>query len=103
MSVNRERKLVPEYQCYFEPECKLIDLLKEVKSLIKEYGPEAYIEGRREDYSESDRLSYRVYIKVPENDAQYEKRIAEEEKWTRYAEEKDKADFERLQKKFGVK
>lgn len=102
MSVNRDRKLVPSEECSFYFERKLSEVLKEVKTLIKEYGPDAYIDGRTEDYSDSDRESFYVYVMKPENDAQYDKRIAYEEKWAKDSEERDAREFARLQAKFGA-
>ena len=103
MKVNYDRKLVPDYQQYFDPEGKLIDMLVEIKKLIKEYGPEAYIEGRTDPYSNTDRLSYAVYIKSPETDNEYSDRLAKEEKWARESDESEAAEYKRLQEKFGTK
>ena len=100
MAVDRERKLVPNEQCYFDAERKLSDLLVEIKQLIKEYGPDAYIDGRTEDYSNSDHETLYVYTMGPENDKQYANRIAHEEKWAKDAEERDAREFARLQAKF---
>lgn len=102
MAVNRARRLVPEQQCYVDFERKLSDVLKEVKQLIKEYGPDAYIDGRTEDYSDSDKETFYVYTMVPENDKKYNERIAYEEKWAKEAEERDAREFARLQAKFGA-
>lgn len=102
MAVNRERKIVPSEECSFYFKNKLSEVLKEVKQLIKEYGPDAYVAGRTEDYSDSDRESFYVYVMKPENDVQYNKRIAREEKWEKDAEERDAQEFARLQAKFGA-
>lgn len=102
MAVNRERKMVPERECYINVERKLSDLLQQVKRLIKDYGPDAYIDGQPEPYSESDRETMYVFTMRPEDDAEYNKRIAYEEKWTKECEDRDAAEFKRLQAKFGV-
>ena len=49
------------------------DLLKEVKRLIKDYGPDAYIDGQTDAYSNSDRETFYVFTMVPETDEQYNK------------------------------
>lgn len=103
MTVNRERKMVPERECYIDVEGKLSDLLKEVKRLIKDYGPDAYIDGQTEAYSDSDRETMYVFTMRPEDDTEYNKRIAYEEKWAKEAEDRDAAEFKRLQAKFGAK
>ena len=101
--VNRERKLVPERECYVNFDRKLSEVLTEVKTLIKEYGPDAYIDGETDPYSDSDRLSYYVFTMRPENDEQYNKRIVQEEEWVKRDEERDAAEYKRLQAKFGAK
>lgn len=102
MAVNRERKMVPEEYCYVDFKRKLSDVLKEVKQLIEEYGVDAYIDGRPDAYSNSDRETMHVFKMVPENDEQYNKRIAYEEKWAKESEDRDAAEFKRLQAKFGT-
>ena len=102
MAVNRERKKVPERECYIDVEGKLSDLLKEVKRLIKDYGPDAYIDGQTDAYSNSDRETFYVFTMVPETDEQYNKRIAYEEKWSKESEDRDVAEFKRLPAKFGA-
>jgi hypothetical protein len=103
MAINRERKLVPYEECSFYFDCNLSDVLTEVKRLIKEYGPDAYIDGYTDPYSNSDRLSYYVFTKKPENDKQYNQRIEQEEQMEKYREDRDAVEFKRLQAKFGVK
>lgn len=102
MAVNRERKMVPHEQQYVDFERSLGDILKEVKQLIKEYGTDAYIDGRTESYSNSDRETMYVYTMGPESDEQYNTRISCEEKWAKEAEDRDAAEFKRLQAKFGA-
>ena len=103
MKVNRERKLVPERECSFYCERKLSEVLTEVQSLIAEYGPNAYIDGQTDPYSDSDRESFYVFTMRPENDKEYKERIFYEEQWAKNAEERDAAEFKRLSEKFGVK
>lgn len=103
MNVNRKRKLVPQEQCYVDFERSLGDVLKEVNTLIKEYGADAYIEGYADAYSDSDRKTFYVFKMMPETDTQYAERIAYEEKWAKESEARDAAEFKRLQAKFGIK
>lgn len=103
MAVNRERKLVPQEQCSVYFERKLGEVLKEIKTLIKEYGEDAYIDGYPDAYSNSDRESFYVFKMMPETDAQYEKRINIEVEWDQRREAQDAAEFKRLQAKFGAK
>lgn len=103
MKVNRERKLVPERECGFYFERKLSEVLTEVQALIAEYGPDAYIDGETDPYSDSDRKSFYVFTMRLENDKEYKVRIENEERWAKNAEERDAAEFKRLLEKFGVK
>jgi hypothetical protein len=103
MAINRERKLVPSEECSFYFERKLSEVLIEVKKLIKEYGPDAYIDGCTDPYSNSDRESFYVFTMQPENDQQYNKRIEQEEQMEKYREAHDAEEFKRLQAKFGAK
>lgn len=103
--VDRKRKMVMKEKCYvgnFDYD-KLSSVLKQVENLIKEYGPDAEIRTRCDSYSSSDKEYMYVYKSEAETDEEMEKRIADEEKWIKIREEHDRAEFDRLQEKFGKK
>lgn len=104
MTVNRERKMVPRQQTSLNFEYDTLDqVLKRLKELIKDYGKDATIQCHAEQYSNSDKEYMYVYMNEPETDAEMTTRIAYEESWAKLAEERDAAEFKRLQAKFGVK
>jgi hypothetical protein len=73
--------------------------LETIQSLIEAYGSDARIDYYQAPYSESQYLY--VYVKRQESDDEYNARIANEERWERQGEEKDRQEYERLQRKFG--
>ena len=104
MTVNRERKMVAREQTYVSFEYDTLEtVLKQVKQLIKDYGPNAKIISRCEPYSDSDKENMYVYVDKPETDKEMAERIAQEEKWEKDCQERDKANYERLQKIYGEK
>jgi len=104
MKVNYERKIVAKQQTSVDFECNTLeDVLNKVKRLIEEYGNDAQIMGQCEPYSDSDRETLYVFKDEPETDEELARRIAHEEKYAKIAEERDAAEFKRLQEKFGVK
>lgn len=105
MEVNRERKMVMKEQCYvglFDYD-KLSSVLEQIQRLIEDYGPDAEIRAQCESYSSSDKEYMYVYKLDPESDKEMTERIANEEKWAKAREDRDRAEFERLQEKFGKK
>jgi hypothetical protein len=104
MNVNYERKMVSRKQTYANFEGNtLVYVLNQVKMLIKEYGGDALIEGVCDHYSDSDRETLYVFKDEPETNEEMAQRIAQEEKYAKIAEERDAAEFKRLQEKFGAK
>lgn len=74
-----------------------------VENLITRYGEDAAmdIDAEYADYGSSERSAYvRVFIRREETDEEYMKRLIEEEKWRAAQEERDKAEFIRLQERF---
>lgn len=105
MKVNYERKMVPKQQTTsidFEYDT-LEQVSKTVNKLIEEYGKDAKIMCHTESYSDSDKEYMYVYKDELETDEQMAKRIAYEEKFAKMKEERDAAEYKRLQEKFGAK
>jgi hypothetical protein len=87
----------------YEFEMPLGDLLKKVKDYLDTHGPEAYIEWDsyyHAPYDHDPSPRYFVRRNREEDDQEYEKRIKEERVREALTEERDRAEFERLQKKF---
>jgi len=101
MAVNRERKMVPKEVSTLDVSyTNLGSLLKEVSELIEEYGKDAAVNKQTYQYDDGEYIA--VTIMVPETDTQYAARLAYEEKWAKEAEDRDTAEFKRLQAKFGA-
>lgn len=104
MKVNYERKMVPNERTSIDFEYDTLEqVLKKVNKLIQEYGKDAKIMCRAEPYSDSDREHMYIYVDGPETDNEMAERIAQEEKSAKFFEERDAAEYKRLQEKFGVK
>jgi hypothetical protein len=102
--VNYERKMVSkEMESFSIDYSTLEDILAMTKRMIKEYGKTAKIYMRCEQYSDSDKEYPYVYMEVPETDEAMAKRIANEEEWSRCDDEREAAEYKRLQAKFGAK
>ncbi|AVH85092.1 hypothetical protein RsoM2USA_164 [Ralstonia phage RsoM2USA] len=76
-----------------------VDLLETLQRLIKEYGDKVYIDSYFMSYD--DTKYYAFYYPRPENDDEYNTRIAQELKWKEQTEDRDRREFERLKQKFG--
>ncbi len=104
MKVNYERKMVSKEHTSIDFECyTLEEVLNNVKMLIEEYGNDAQIMGKCDPYSDSDKETMYVCKDEPESDEEMARRIAWEENYSKSAEERDAAEFKRLQEKFGAK
>lgn len=102
MTVNRERKMVGKEMTTLSFEyCTLGDVLKQVQGYVEAYGADAYID--RHCYAYEDREYDFVMMKVPETDKEMEARIAQEEKFEKECQERDKANYERLKKIYDAK
>ena len=100
-NVNYERKMVSKEQTSVNFEYDTLEhVLKQVKDLIKTYGKDAKILCHCAEYSDSDKEYMYVYKDEPETDQEMAGRIAQEEKLVAMIEERDAAEFKRLQAKF---
>lgn len=100
MTVNRERKLVGHEKTSIDFEYDTLDeAIANLQRYREEYGGAARIEERHRAYSDGTYLAIMVY--EPETDKEMTTRIAREEHYAAQQEERDRKDFERLQKKFG--
>jgi hypothetical protein len=88
----------------WEFEGTLSSVLKRVQELIDKHGPGAYLNYNRHfyyDYDNNPTPRYEMYIDREETDAEVKQRLMVEANYARQREEADKAEFERLSKKFG--
>lgn len=100
MPVNRNRGTKKEDVASFNPEYStLLEVKKQVENWIERYGPNATFAWVQEPYS--DYRSLVLQIDRPETDLEMRNRIANEESWEEAREEREKKEYERLQKKFG--
>lgn len=80
------------------------EAVTELSRLQKLYGDQAKLEEDYVDaYSSSDRKCLYVQVPVPETDDQYAQRIAAEEMYERQNEANERAQWERLNAKYGEK
>lgn len=101
MAVDRNRKQVWETRTTFNFDWDhLSEVLEKVQEAIKAYGADAKIFEEEEEYSQSSRKYLNVKTQRLENDAEYNKRIAYEEKWEAQNAQRERAEFERLKKQF---
>ena len=98
--VDRSRKIVNAYTgADLDLEyLTLKDASARIQELIARYGEDANIKMRSEPYSDSEYLG--IYAARAETDQEMARRIAQEEKWAKEQEERDRRDFERLSAKF---
>lgn len=88
-----------------ELEGSLSLILQRVQGLIKKHGADAqlvYNEHFYYDYDSEPTPRYELYVEREENDTELKQRLFEQAEHTRKREEAEKAEFERLSKKFGV-
>jgi hypothetical protein len=99
-----ERQLVSKEVDTFSFEYETLEsILRTVEGLIESYGRDAVVRCERDQYSDSDKEYARVYMQVPETDAQMELRISVEERYAARTLAQEKFDYARLQAKFGDK
>lgn len=80
-------------------------ILERVQELIKQHGPDARLDYNSRFYYEYDNEPsprFELYVEREENDAEVKQRLFEQAEHIRKREEAEKAEFERLSKKFGV-
>jgi hypothetical protein len=88
----------------YDFEGTLEDLLKKVKTLIKEYGSKARLDYNRyyqEQYSSEASPQFDVLVSREETEEEYHSRVAVEKALGDDREARERAEFERLSKKFG--
>ena len=89
----------------WEFEGKLSLILERVQHLIEKHGPDAQLDYNKNFYYEYDNEPsprFELYVEREENDAELKQRLFEQAEHIRKREEAEKAEFERLSKKFGV-
>ena len=89
----------------WEFEGTLATVLERVQAIIQEHGPDARLDYNRNfyyDYDNEPTPRYELYVVREENDEEFNKRLAEQAEYDRQREAAEKAEFERLSKKFGA-
>ena len=81
--------------------CTLKDVLENVQRAIANFGENATMVMMPQDYSDSDKEYPYVQYYTLETDKEMVDRIAYEERLERQTAERERAEFERLAKKFG--
>ena len=100
MAVDRNRKLVWHQKTSIDFEYDTLDkAIANLQRYREDYGGAARIEGRHHEYSDGTYLA--IMVNEPETDVEMTLRIAREERSAAIQEERDRQDYERLQKKFG--
>jgi hypothetical protein len=88
----------------WEFEGTLATVLERVQALIQKHGPDARLDYNRNfyyDYDNDPTPRFELYVEREENDEEFNKRLAEQAEYDRQREAAEKAEFERLSKKFG--
>ena len=106
--MNQRRKIndMVDDVSTWEFEGTLATVLERVQAMIQEHGPDARLDYNRNfyyDYDNEPTPRYELYVVREENDAEVKQRLMQEAEYTRKREEDEKAEFERLSKKFGGK
>lgn len=101
MAVCTERKLVAEMQETLDLDTTVLALRSQLDIALDLYGRDAYIEKYSYPYEDTER--YAIFMKVPETDEQMAKRIAQELMWEATRLQREKQEFERLNKLYGGK
>ena len=100
MTVNRERKMIEVEYTSIDFEYNTLDeAIERLQKYREELGGDAFFDTRHCSYNDDTYLA--IMTKRPETDAEMAKRIAQEEHYAAQQEERDRQDYERLQKKFG--
>ena len=100
MTVNRERKMIEVEYTSIDFEYNTLDeAIERLQKYREELGGDARFDTRHYSYNDDTYLA--IMTKRPETDAEMAKRIAQEEHYAAQQEERDRQDYERLQKKFG--
>jgi len=100
--VDRNRKSHMQFKDSFDISfSRLGYVLKQIQTAIKFYGPDAELRKYNELYDDGEYIG--IFAMTPETDQEMAKRIAQEEGRESAAEAREKAEFERLEKKYGGK
>jgi hypothetical protein len=94
------------YSSTYEFEGSLKDVAERIQELIKEHGPEAWLDYNPHyyyDYDNEPSPRYEIYIKREETDDEVKLRRLTEAEEKRKRDEREKKEFERLAKKYGTK
>ena len=87
----------------WEFEGTLATVLERVQAMIQEHGPDARLDYNRNfyyDYDNDPSPRFELYVIREENDEEFNKRLADQAEYDRQREAAEKAEFERLSKKF---
>lgn len=93
------------YLSTYELEGNLSLIVERIQKLIKEHGPDARLmlnEHFYYDYDNEPTPRFELYVDREENDAEVMQRLFEQAEYIHKKEEAEKAEFERLAKKFGM-
>jgi hypothetical protein len=104
MSQRRKISKMVDDISTWEFEGTLATVLENVQALIQKHGPDARVDYNRHfyyDYDNEPSPRYELYVVREETDAELKQRLFEEAEHIRKREEAEKAEFERLAKKFG--
>lgn len=100
--VDRTRKLVPRRKSSLDFEYDSLETaLRKITQAIEDYGKDATIKPYNEPYDTSNKQYLGIYAMDPETDEELKRRIDNEERHEKAREKHEKAEFERLRKKFG--
>lgn len=101
MAINTERQEKWQEQSSLDLEyCTLAEAKKKIEGLIAEYGENAKIYSYCDRYSNSEKEYMHVMTPRLENDQEYNTRIEQETKSEERRAVNERAEFERLSKKF---
>lgn len=102
-----ERKIINEQVddvSMWEMEGTLATVLERIQELIKKHGPEARLDYNGNfyyPYENSPSPRYELYVKREETDKEFMDRRSEERRYQEERDAREKAEFERLAKKYG--
>ena len=94
-----EKKVQVDYYLGLEY-LTLSELKDKAEEWFHQYGSDAWLEQYQEPYSES--YSWGIFKRVPETDDEYDARVIDLDRREKTQEERDRAEFERLSKKYGA-
>lgn len=107
MNKKSPKRMVSDIRNDISPydfEGSLADLQVRICQWIEQYGPGARIDwdpNFHYSYDPDPSPRYNITVDREETDDEYKDRLAQEKKWQDDRDARDRAEFERLQKKFG--